>query len=275
MNARVFLRHLLAVSILFGTLTACTTVEIKEANFFMPRQIMSSGERFEVRSHDGILLVGRLLRSDRPRGTIVFFNGNADLVLLSGKRLSRLADFGFNVIAVDYRGFGESGGTLTLKNLQSDSVAIYQAVTNRDDLGTKRIMAYGWSLGSFAATYMATHEAVDGLVLEGAQTNVQEVLGAWTPWYVKPFVRFNIDPDLAAANNPAELKKYSGPLLIISGQQDNIAPPAFSEHLYTASASSTKRWVNINANHKNIYAGPEFTLAFEAFSTLVFGERQH
>lgn len=275
MKTAHFLRRLLSVSMLFGTLTACTAVEIKETNFFIPRQIMSSGERFEVRSHDGILLVGRLLRSARPSGTIVFFNGNADLALLSGKRLSKLAEFGFNVVAVDYRGFGESGGTLTLNHLQSDSLAIYQAVANRDDLGTKRIMAYGWSLGSFAATYLATHAAVDGLVLEGAQTNVQEVLGAWTPWYVKLFVRFNIDPGLATADNPAELKKYAGPLLIISGRQDIIAPPAFSERLYTASVSSTKRWINVDANHKNIYDEPEFALAFEAFSTLVFGKRQH
>lgn len=219
-----FLRHLLSVSMLFGTLTACTAVEIKETNFFIPRQIMSSGERFEVRSHDGILLVGRLLRSARPSGTIVFFNGNADLALLSGKRLSKLAEFGFNVVAVDYRGFGESGGTLTLNHLQSDSLAIYQAVANRDDLGTKR---------------------------------------------------FNIDPGLATADNPAELKKYAGPLLIISGRQDIIAPPAFSERLYSASVSSTKRWINVDANHKNIYDEPEFALAFEAFSTLVFGKRQH
>jgi pimeloyl-ACP methyl ester carboxylesterase len=128
-------------------------------------------------------------------------------------------------------------------------------------------------LGSFAATHVAAHEPVDGLVLEGAETNVPEVLGAWTPWYAKPFVRFNIDPGLAAADNPVVLNQYKGPLLIISGEEDKIAPPVFSEHLYNASASSEKRLARVQAGHEEIFDASEFPSAFESFSLLVFGRR--
>jgi hypothetical protein len=65
---------------------------------------------------------------------------------------------------------------------------------------------------------MAMHKPIDGLVLEGAETTVQETLDAWTPWYAKPFVRFNVEPGLTAADNLIALKEYKGPLLIISGQ---------------------------------------------------------
>ena len=273
-TGHLLLRFFVAMSIVF-TLSACTTVEIKETNFFMPREIMSAGERLEVRGNDGVILVGRLLRSENPRGTIIFFNGNAELTILSGKRLNKYASFGFNVVAVDYRGFGESGGTLTLANLKSDSLAIYQSVANRDDLGTKKILAYGWSLGSFAATYLAMHKPVDGLVLEGAETNVQQTLDVWTPWYAKPFIRFNVDPVLAAADNLAALKEYKGSLLIISGQQDKIAPPILSERLYIASSSSHKSWVNVQAKHNDIFDAPEFSSGFDTFSSFLFTESKN
>ena len=275
MNLRFCSRLFFVTLINLLALSACKTVDIKEANFFTPRQVMTEGERLEVRAQDGVLLVGRLLREDKPRGTIIFFTGNADLTILSGRRIRKYADFGFNVVAVDYRGSGESGGTLTLANLQSDALAIYQAVAARDDLRSKRILAYGWSLGSFAATYLALHAPVDGLVLEGAETNVTQVLSAWTPWYAKPFVRFNIDPSLTAADNLVALKEYKGPLLLISGQQDKIAPPVFSEHLYNATASSNKNWVRTNAEHNGIFDASEFSPALESFSSLVFGVRQH
>lgn len=267
--------RLFVASIAMFTLAACTTIDIKETNFLIPRQVMSAGERLEVRGQDGVLLIGRLLRSDNPKGTIIFFNGNADLAILSGKRLHKYAGFGFNVVAVDYRGSGESGSTLTLANLQSDSLAIYQSFANRDDLGTNKIVAYGWSLGSFAATHMAMHKPIDGLVLEGAETTVQETLDAWTPWYAKPFVRFNVEPGLTAADNLIALKEYKGPLLIISGQQDKISPPVLSERLYMASSSVHKNWANVQAKHNDIFDAEEFSTAFEAFSSLIVTERKN
>jgi pimeloyl-ACP methyl ester carboxylesterase len=274
MKPKYFLRHIIVSSIIMFTLVACTSFDIKEKNFFMPRPVMSAGERLEVRGHDDTLLVGRLLRSDNPKGTIIFFNGNADLAILSGKRLKKYASFGFNVVTVDYRGSGESDGTLTLANLKSDSLAIYQNVASREDLGTKKILAYGWSLGSFAATHLAMHKPIDGLILEGAETNVQETLDAWTPWYAKLFVRFNVEPGLAAADNLVALKEYKGPLLIISGQQDKISPPILSERLYMTSNSSYKNWVNLKAKHDDIFDAPEFSPSIEVFSSFVLTENK-
>jgi len=244
---------------------------VGENAFFYPRALLADGERIEVIASDGTPLVGRLLRVLRPRATLIFFNGNADLLELSGKRLHKYASFGFNVVTVNYRGYGESGGSLSVDTLKSDSLAVYQAVARRDDLNTRHVLLYGLSLGGFAACYVATHAAVDALVLESAETTVPQVLSAWTPWYGRPFVRFRIAGALQDADNLSALSSYRGPLLILSGRADRVAPPAFAAALYAASRSADKQLVSVDAGHNDVPDAPQFDAAFEAFATRLFG----
>ncbi len=263
-------RSILAAAAVLA-LAACATVDVKENSFFFPRPLMADGERIEVVASDGTRLVGRLLRAEHPRGTLIFFNGNDDLLELSGSRLHKYASFGFNVVSVNYRGYGESGGSPDVANLKSDSLQVYQTVAQRQDLGTRRLLLYGLSLGSCVAAYVAIHEPVDALVVESAETNVRQILRAWTPWYGRPFVRYRIAPALDQVDNLNALRAYRGPLLILCGRDDDIAPPAFARALYEASSSGQKQLVSVPAGHDDIPEAPEFGAAFGAFATRIFG----
>jgi pimeloyl-ACP methyl ester carboxylesterase len=203
-----------------------------------------------VTKSDNVTLKGLLLDSPNSQDVIFYIQGNGMKVSNGGiEAVKVLAKLGKDIVIFDRRGLGASNGKATISNLADDSIEQYLFIKN--ELKAKSIIVHGYSLGSFIAGQLAKSQAVDGLVLQGSATNVDDWIDEKTPWYTKPFLTIEIDEAFKAVDNEVVVSNfYRGPLLIIGGENDQQVPVELSRILFDASKSINKQLIIVdNADH--------------------------
>lgn len=173
--------------------------------------------------------------------TLLYLHGVRWNLTAHLRRIENLRSFGFTVLAIDYRGFGESDGEMpSEESVYEDAHAAWRWVVERERDPSKRFV-YGHSLGTAVATHLASDEGprdgMGGLILEGAFTNLPEMAAALAPsWLpIDKLVTQQFDTRSKIARVPA-------PVLIVHGTEDRMVPYRFSQSLYAA-ARDPKRLV--------------------------------
>lgn len=217
-------------------------------------------ERVEIPSGDGVSLVAWVIRApatDTAGRWLLICHGNAGNLSDAGRpdHYAGLRALGLNLLAFDYRGYGESGGIPSEAGLYRDAEAAYEYL--RDTLGIppERIVLFGHSLGSAVAVDLATRVPAAGLVLDGALISViaraQEV-------YPYVPVRWVARSRFASIE---KIGRVTIPKLFLHARQDDVVPIAHGRRLYDA-APSPKTFVALAGGHGD---------AFEADSAGYFG----
>lgn len=187
---------------------------------------------------------------------LIFFHGNGeDLGSASGQVEDRVRH-GFAVLAVDYPGYGLTGGAPSEAGLYASADAAYRHATTTLGWPKERIIVNGFSLGGAAAVWVASHEPVGGLILQSAFASAYRVkLDA-------PLVLGDRMPSLA------RMKSVRCPVLVIHGFEDGVIAWSHGRRLYDA-APEPKRclWVP-TANHCDVpeVAGENFWRAINEFA---------
>jgi hypothetical protein len=218
-----------------------------------------SASVLEVPAAGGVMLRGFVFAHPGSRFVLIYFGGNAEWIT-PDTRVGRLGgQHGFDAYAVNYRGYGSSDGTSSLDAIQEDSLHVYDAVAARPEVTGRPIVVYGLSLGAMAALHVASHRAVDGVVLQGPPTdaaaNVAR-LRRTLPWYVRPFVRLRAAPEIAARRpQPIDLARaIRAPLLVLHGTRDRIVAPEFGRAVFEAAPSEDKSFCAVpGANHNDLW----------------------
>ena len=110
----------------------------------------------ELRTEDSVLLKGWLMLQAQSLSvpTVIFFQGSGGNV---GQRMGTFEllykELGVNIVAVSYRGYGESEGESSEIGLQRDIKAIVKWTFERTEIDTGKIVLHGRSLGGAAAIY--------------------------------------------------------------------------------------------------------------------------
>jgi pimeloyl-ACP methyl ester carboxylesterase len=215
---------------------------------------------------DNVTLKGLFLDSPASQDVIFYIQGNGMRVSDGGiYALKALAKLGKDIVIFDRRGLGASSGKATISNLADDSIEQYRFI--KDTLKAKSIIVHGYSLGSFIAGHLAKNETIDALVLQGSATNVDDWIDKKTPWYTKPFLTIEVDDAFNAVDNELVVSNfYSGPLLIIGGENDEQVPVELSSALYNASKSGNKKLVIVEgADHGSMLDKPKEIALYKAF----------
>ena len=202
---------------------------------------------------ESAILQGLFLDNANSKDLIFFIPGNGmSVVDTVEESFNRLKDFGTDIVYFDRRGMGASNGKATINILGSD--ALEQINYVRKQLNPTRIIVHGYSLGSFVAGHIAKKEFINGLVLEGSATNVDEWIDAKVPWYTKPFLTLEIDEAFHTVDNAKVVSTYyNGPLLIIGAENDDQVPVELSNKLYEVSQSNNKTLIIVeNADHSSM-----------------------
>jgi len=176
----------------------------------------------------------------RPWPVIMFFHGNAERAenWLTAFQPARAA--GFAVLVVEYPGYGEAPGRPTQASLTSAGLAAYDWVKERPGVDAAGIVAYGRSLGGGVAARLATRRPVGALILESSFTSLRAFAGRFlAPGFL---VRDPFD-------NLTELNGYHGPLLVLHGAHDDIAPVAYGRAL--AAAKRDGQFVAMPCGHND------------------------
>jgi fermentation-respiration switch protein FrsA (DUF1100 family) len=170
--------------------------------------------------------------------TLLYFHGAR--VNLSGSvyRLRAFRNAGFNVLALDYRGFGKSSPALpSEQSVYEDAEAAWRWLETRVPDPRRRIL-YGHSLGGAIAAEVALRGGnAAALVLESSFTSIAELAGPGLPITQRL--------DLAGKLGRLEL-----PVLIVHGARDELVPAEMAERLYRAARGPKRLLLVEGAGHR-------------------------
>ena len=212
----------------------------------------------EVRSEDGTLLKGWCLEKDVENLPVIFyFGGNAEEVSLNAEAfLSRVPA---NMVLVNYRGYGQSRGRPTEEALKADGLAVFDTLAQRYGLAPGSCLAWGRSLGSSVACWLARERGLGGLILTCPFDSIAAVAGGFYPgWLVRMVL-----PDTHRTTD------FSGDItsstLILAAEADEIIPFERTKALYDSLACARQLEIIKGAGHNTISEGPGYYETVGAF----------
>jgi hypothetical protein len=273
---------LLATLALASTLAGCATITVDERTILRPDQRPPAAESLgasyvredlALPQADDAVSRGVYFHSPLSTATVLYFGGSSFRLDIEGQPVvTALARAGMDVMIFDYRGYGRSDGTPTAALMRSDAQALARFARSK---AHGPLVVYGLSLGSFVASAVAETEPVDALVLEGTATNAQDMVDHRFPWYAKLVARPKFSAEVASIDNVKALRGYQGPLLVLSGEDDEMMPPSLQRSLYEQ-VPTTRKAMRLFAGygHKGLIESPEFTGVLRDFLAAQLGARR-
>ena len=170
--------------------------------------------------------------------TVLYLHGSRWNLHNSVFRLRRWHELGFNMLAIDYRGFGHSTPLLPSEDSAfEDVLAGFEELRRRQPDPAKRFV-YGHSLGSALAIRLAASNDGDGrelagVIVESSFTGIADMLGTLR-WGWVPGLRWLVTQRF---DSLGRIGKVDEPLLLIHGTGDRVVPHEMSDRLHAAATS--------------------------------------
>lgn len=182
----------------------------------------------------------------------VFFHGNGENLqtLRQAGLFDDLAGLGIHFLAIDYPGYGRSGGTPREASLVAAGEAGLGWLAQRFPESPKALV--GWSLGAAVAVQVARRHggSVDRLALMSAWDDLPTLAAAHFPrWLVGLALSDRYDSVAAAP-------EIRVPTLLIHGVRDRIIPLAHGERLRAALPRAEELIRVPDAGHNDLLARP-------------------
>jgi uncharacterized protein len=207
-------------------------------NLFFPRkdyeQAPLGATDFMVQA-DGAELHVRFHASTQNAATVLLFHGNGEVVSDYDETAKNYAACGANLAVADFRGYGKSTGTPTLRSLVLDADTVLEALKAR---GVGTLFVMGRSIGAVcaAALYAKQDPAITGFMWESGVVDLNGLVhrrGLDVParWTEKELQTFDARTKLRAGNQP---------MLMIHGERDATITVAEARSAYDALSTRNK-----------------------------------
>ncbi len=230
--------------------------------FYLPNQNLYSDpasrgisyDMLEIPSLNGKTLSAIYFKSDiAPVGTVVHLHGNFGNVSCHYMGSQFLTHYGFDVLVLDYQGYGGSEGSPTPKKTIEDAISAVRYAQNHLRDSAKGVVIFGQSLGAaIGAVATAKEPLVKAAVLESGFNSYRAIArdvlkrSFWT-WPLYPiyplFLGKTYDPERYVG------KISPRPVLMIAGTNDTVVPCRLTEKLFAAANEPKKLWVVDGAGH--------------------------
>lgn len=200
---------------------------------------------------------------ENPKGVVIYLKGNTKSIKGWGKFAIDFTRLDYEVVMMDYRGFGKSTGKRTVEAMKRDSQYIYDIV--KQEFPENKIVVYGRSLGSGFAARLAAKNNPRFLILTSPIYSLERTIRRYLPFMLpaKLFLRYNIP-------TYQYLKQVRCPIFIIHGSDDTLVPLNTVADLSEINPKLTKLFVVLKAGHINIHQFEEYHRALQE----IFEERK-
>lgn len=207
---------------------------------------------------DGVMLHGWFFPSKENKATVLFFHGNAENISTHINNVLWLINNGYNVFAIDYRGYGKSQGNPSIEGVHIDAEAAINRALNFEKAHSN-IIIYGQSLGgSVAITVTAKFKQEDrikAIIIEspfaGYRMIAQEKLSnIMFLNFFKYLLSYLISDNFSPEKNINELAHL--PKLFLHGKKDNIVPYHHSQLLFEKAKEPKILIILDDAGHINV-----------------------
>ncbi|MBQ7110267.1 MAG: alpha/beta fold hydrolase [Thermoguttaceae bacterium] len=172
--------------------------------------------------------ISRAAEKEPP--VVLYFEGNG------GNSAARTRDVvrkpgplaGFDFVCCDYPGYGESGGEPSERSLKTFGLAAYDATAKA--FPGRRIVVFGFSLGTGVASYVASERPVVGLILAAPYADGFDLFNNFAPIFYGP-TRLAVPYRMEAVKFA---EKVDVRPLILATRPDALVPFESSERLAKA-----------------------------------------
>ena len=147
---------------------------------------------------------------------MLYLHGNAATLRCRARRIQKLNELGFSILAIDWRGYGKSTGTPSQSGLQLDAEAALLWLQQRK--ASTRIVVFAESIGTGVAIELVAKHDVGALILEAPYYSAVSLAKAYLPFFpVGMLMLDHLRSDLW-------IGKIRTNLLILHGQRDCTVP---------------------------------------------------
>ncbi len=198
---------------------------------------------------------------------VLYLHGNGSNVGDLVARAQRFHEWNYNVLLIDYRGYGRSSGKFpNERRVYEDAEAAWQYLTQERQVAAERIVIFGQSLGGAIAVQLASQKNdAAGLIVESSFTSMREMVGH----------SYSRLPSLVPVNliltqrfdSLAKVRSLKMPLLLLHGTEDQMVPARMSQALYDAAGGEKSLvWLEGGGHNDLPYReGSEYADSIRAF----------
>jgi len=247
---------------------------------FHPRQeigAVSSPDAidYDVTVQEGVSIGARFHLAGDEAPNILFFHGNGEIVADYDPVGPIYNDHEMSFLAVDYRGYGRSGGLPTVTAMMHDAHVVFKEILTwlKDENRNGPLLVMGRSLGSACAVDLAaSYEAdVSGLIIESGFAHTVPLLNC-----------LGIDTQTLGITeadgfrNLEKIGQIAKPTLTMHARYDQIIPAMSAELLQVHCGARSKEFHMIpGADHNTImaHAGKDYFEIIKRFTNKIEGIR--
>lgn len=196
---------------------------------------------------DGTRLVGWFMipRTKGPHPAVIYFGGRSEEVSWTVRDAARMFP-GMAVLAVNYRGYGESSGIPGEPQFISDAKIMYDWLVKRSHVNKEKIALVGRSLGSGVAVQLACARQCAAVMLI---TPYDSILAIAKKKFKAIPVNLLLKHRFESVNFAAHLQ---APTFVIRSEYDDIVPHSHTDVLVSKLANVVADETIKDSDHSNI-----------------------
>jgi len=198
----------------------------------------------------GVRINGLHFTVKAPHGLILYFHGNTRSIKGWARYAKDFSRYNYDVVLVDYRGFGKSTGKRTEKDMLNDMQFVYDTLALQ--YTEQHLIVYGRSLGSGFATKIASDNKPRYLILDAPYFSFRKAIERFLPILpVKLVLRYHLRTD-------KWIGQVSCHTYILHGTKDWLIPISNSEKLQEINPRKITLIRIVGGGHNNLPAFPEY-----------------
>jgi len=198
----------------------------------------------------GVRINGLHFYREDPKGLILYFHGNTRSIKGWAKYSSDFYRYGYDVVLVDYRGFGKSTGRRSEHEMLDDMQFVYMKL--KEQFNEQHLIVYGRSLGCGFAAKVASDNHPRFLILDAPFYSFTKVVERFLPIIpVRLVLRYHLRVDIW-------VQKVTCHVYILHGTRDWLIPIKNSIALQALNPEKITLIRIHGGKHNNLPKFPEY-----------------
>lgn len=198
----------------------------------------------------GVRINGLHFSREKPLGLILYLHGNSRSIKGWAKYAKDFYRYEYDVVLIDYRGFGKSTGKRSEKEILGDIQFVYDKLT--ENLPEHHMIVYGRSIGSGFAAKLAADNKPRYLILDAPFYSFKKVVERFLPILpVSLVLRYHLRTD-------KWIRHVNCHTYILHGTSDWLIPIKHSEKLQKINPGKITLIRIHGGGHNNLPSFPEY-----------------